>query len=42
MALMERIGLRKEGHFVQSLWFKDRWADDIVFAMLASEWHQSS
>jgi RimJ/RimL family protein N-acetyltransferase len=39
MALMERIGLRKEGHFVQSLWFKDSWADDVVFAMLSSEWH---
>jgi RimJ/RimL family protein N-acetyltransferase len=38
MALMERIGLRKEGHFVQSLWFKDCWADDVIFAMLASEW----
>src|SRR5262249_17521990 len=38
MALMRRIGLRQEGHFVQSLWFKDRWADDVVFAMLASEW----
>jgi RimJ/RimL family protein N-acetyltransferase len=38
MALMERIGLRKEGHFVQSLWFKDSWVDDIVFATLASEW----
>ena len=41
MALMERIGLRKEGHFIQSLWFKDRWADDVVFAMLASEWQRS-
>lgn len=38
MALMERIGLRKEGHFVQSFWSKDRWADDVVFAMLNSEW----
>ena len=37
--LMERIGLRKEGQFIQSLWFKDRWADDVVFAMLASEWN---
>jgi RimJ/RimL family protein N-acetyltransferase len=38
IALMERIGLRKEGHFIQSVWFKDRWADDVVFAMIASEW----
>ena len=40
MTLMERLGLRKEGQFVQSLWFKDRWADDVVFAMLASEWRR--
>jgi RimJ/RimL family protein N-acetyltransferase len=38
MALMKRIGLRQEGHFVQSLWFKDSWVDDVVFAMLFSEW----
>lgn len=38
MALMQRIGMRKEGHFVQSLWFKDSWADDVVFALLDSEW----
>jgi RimJ/RimL family protein N-acetyltransferase len=38
MALMERIGLRKEGHLVQSVWFKESWVDDVIFAMLASEW----
>jgi len=38
MTLMKRLRLRQEGHFVQCLWFKDRWADDVVFAMLASEW----
>jgi RimJ/RimL family protein N-acetyltransferase len=36
--LMERVGLRKEAHFVQSLWFKGEWVDDLIFAMLASEW----
>lgn len=38
MALMERIGMRKEGHFVKSLWFKNEWADDVTYAMLAAEW----
>jgi RimJ/RimL family protein N-acetyltransferase len=38
MALMERLGMRKEGHFVQSIWFKGSWADDVVFAILATEW----
>jgi RimJ/RimL family protein N-acetyltransferase len=42
MALMERVGLRQEGHFVQSLWFKGSWVDDVVFAMLASEWHSKN
>jgi RimJ/RimL family protein N-acetyltransferase len=41
MALMERIGFRNEGHFIQSLWFKNNWVDDVVFAMLAREWNQS-
>jgi RimJ/RimL family protein N-acetyltransferase len=39
MALMKRIGLRQEGHFIQSVWFKENWADDVVFALLGSEWH---
>jgi RimJ/RimL family protein N-acetyltransferase len=42
MALMNRLGMRQEAHFVQSLWFKDAWADDVVFAMLASEWREKS
>ena len=40
MALMRRLGLRQEGHFVRSLWFKDTWVDDAVFAMLADEWRE--
>jgi RimJ/RimL family protein N-acetyltransferase len=38
MRLMERVGMRKEAHFVQSLWFKGDWVDDVVFAVLAAEW----
>ena len=40
LALMERVGMRREAHFVESLWFKDDWADDVVFAMLAREWRE--
>ena len=36
--LMERVGLRKEAHFIKSLWFRGKWVDDLVFAILASEW----
>ncbi len=38
IALLERLGLRKEAHFRQSLWFKGEWADDVIYAVLASEW----
>jgi RimJ/RimL family protein N-acetyltransferase len=36
--LMERMRMRKEAHFVESLWFNNRWSDDIVYAILAREW----
>lgn len=36
--LMERIGLRKEGHFVKSLFWKNKWVDDIIYAVLREEW----
>lgn len=38
MALMRRVGMRQEAHFRESLRFKGGWADDVIFAMLASEW----
>jgi RimJ/RimL family protein N-acetyltransferase len=36
--LLERVGMRKEAHFMKSLWFRGQWVDDVVFAMLAEEW----
>ena len=36
--LLQRVGMRKEAHFVQSLWFRGEWVDDLIFAVLASEW----
>jgi RimJ/RimL family protein N-acetyltransferase len=38
VALLRRVGMRQEAHFRESLWFKGEWADDLVFAMLESEW----
>jgi len=38
IALLKRVGMRQEAHFCKSLWFKGDWADDAVFAILASEW----
>ena len=36
--LMEQLGLRREGHLRQSLWFKGRWADEYLYAIRRAEW----
>ncbi len=40
--LMEQLGLRREGHLRQSLWFKGRWADEYLYAILREDWRQRS
>ena len=40
VGLANRVGMRQEAHFVQSLWFSGCWADDLLFAVLASEWNR--
>ena len=37
-ALMERLGMRQEAHFRQNALIKGAWSDELVYAMLASEW----
>jgi len=36
--LLQRLGMRREAHFRQSLWLEGEWVDDAVFAILRSEW----
>jgi RimJ/RimL family protein N-acetyltransferase len=36
--LMERLGMRREGHFRENAWIKEAWSSELVYAMLASEW----
>jgi len=36
--LVERIGFRKEAHFVESLFIHGKWVDDLVYAMIESDW----
>ena len=36
--LLERLGMRREAHLKQSLWFKGRWADEYYYAVLKGEW----
>jgi RimJ/RimL family protein N-acetyltransferase len=38
--VMERIGMRREGHLRENEFVKGEWTDEIVFAMLAAEWAQ--
>jgi len=38
MRLLERLGFRKEAHFKESLFFRGRWADDVIYALLKLEW----
>ncbi len=40
--LCERLGMRKEAHFVQDMWFKGAWGDTTIYALLAAEWPDSS
>jgi RimJ/RimL family protein N-acetyltransferase len=40
IALLEKVGMRREAHFRESLWFKGEWVDDVVFGILESEWKQ--
>ena len=37
-ALLERIGMRREGHFLENVWFKGEWADEYLYAVLKDEW----
>ena len=36
--VLERVGMRREGHFVENIWFKGEWADEYQYAMLEREW----
>jgi RimJ/RimL family protein N-acetyltransferase len=36
--VLERLGMRREAHFVQNEYIKGEWADEVVYAMLEDEW----
>jgi RimJ/RimL family protein N-acetyltransferase len=36
--LVERLGFRKEAHFVESIFFHGKWVDVLVYVILAKEW----
>jgi RimJ/RimL family protein N-acetyltransferase len=36
--LVERIGFRKEAHFVESLCINGKWVDDLIYALIEKDW----
>ena len=38
--MLERIGFRREAHFVENLIFKGHWASEYHYAMLKHEWEK--
>ncbi len=36
--LMERLGMRREAHFVENEFVKGEWSDELVYAILDREW----
>jgi RimJ/RimL family protein N-acetyltransferase len=41
VALLDRLGMRREGHFIQNVWFKGRWGDEYLYAILREEWRRA-
>lgn len=38
--LVERIGFRKEAHFVESLLMNGKWVDDLIYALIERDWEK--
>lgn len=38
--LVESIGFRREGHFIENIFFKGSWGSEYQYAMLKREWDQ--
>ena len=36
--VLERLGMRREGHLRESTWAKGEWTDDLLYGLLRTEW----
>lgn len=36
--VLERLGLRREGHAIENVWFKGAWGSEYQYAVLRREW----
>lgn len=41
VALLERLSFRREAHFIQNVWFKGKWGDEYLYALLRDEWRNA-
>lgn len=39
--LLERLGMRREAHFIDALRFKGEWASEYVYALLEDDWRNA-
>jgi RimJ/RimL family protein N-acetyltransferase len=37
-AVLERVGMRREGHLLESTWSKGEWTSELLYAVLRREW----
>jgi RimJ/RimL family protein N-acetyltransferase len=40
IAVLEHLGFRKEGHFMQAVFMDGKWQDDCIYAILSREWNR--
>jgi RimJ/RimL family protein N-acetyltransferase len=38
--VLKRLGMRREGHFIENVWFKGSWGSEYLYAILEQEWQQ--
>ena len=36
--VLERLGMRREGEFLENIWFKGKWGSEFLYAILDREW----
>ena len=37
--LLESIGMRREAHLIENIWFKGKWGSEYMYGLLDHEWH---
>jgi RimJ/RimL family protein N-acetyltransferase len=40
--VLEKLGMRREAHLVENEWVKGEWQSELVYALLAREWHSAT